>query len=477
MIIEFVKKNKIFVALLVVCILILVFKKRNPVHTPPMLDYPKKPYMDVINPYNNVHRKQITKELVDLLNDSEDDYYKGASSLNIKDLLTKSIAKARKINPNPKYNPFLSLHQYINYVNKYAGLLPNFDFQNPHSITGKDILDGLCAFYFVVDQPLDELKGHTKGLKNALQYYPPFAMWMYKFSQSWGKFLDSFDSWNDEIYQKIYNAPDMGMQTGWYGKGNIWRTWNEWFSRVLICPGKSHPITAPNDDTVVVSPADSISLGVWKIGSKSEIGVTPKGHVGHLIKLIRYYNANDLLLPNSKFKDVFANGYLTHAFLNVSDYHRYHYAVRGKVVEHGRISQHVSLDVKWDAKNKRYIPIDSTGWQFTQTRAYVIVETPDMGYVALIPMGMAQVSSTNITYPIYTHHDKGDGLGNFLFGGSDFIMLFQEGTNFKLTVPRNKDGTYKHRLMGQEYGRVTPISKKVYNPKTKIEGFGSLFGW
>jgi len=56
-------------------------------------------------------------------------------------------------------------------------------------------------------------------------------------------------------------------------------------------------------------------------------------------------------------------------------------------------------------------------------------------------------------------------LGNFLFGGSDFIMLFQERAGFEITAPTEdkivtKSGsdhgrrvtTYKHVLMGEEYG-------------------------
>jgi hypothetical protein len=42
---------------------------------------------------------------------------------------------------------------------------------------------------------------------------------------------------------------------------------------------------------------------------------------------------------------------------------------------------------------------------------------------------MASVSSCNITYPIFGYHTKGDELGNFLFGASDFVMVFQQRTN------------------------------------------------
>ncbi len=44
-------------------------------------------------------------------------------------------------------------------------------------------------------------------------------------------------------------------------------------------------------------------------------------------------------------------------------------------------------------------------------------------------------------------------LGNFLFGGSDFIMLFQEKAGFEITAQQEEDmKSYKHILMSVKYG-------------------------
>ena len=55
------------------------------------------------------------------------------------------------------------------------------------------------------------------------------------------------------------------------------------------------------------------------------------------------------------------------------------------------VQQNVVFDVGWDSVSKRCVPIDSTGWQFTQTRGIVAVQTSS-GSVCLIPMGMAHGS-------------------------------------------------------------------------------------
>mgnify|MGYP001036238355 FL=1 len=60
-------------------------------------------------------------------------------------------------------------------------------------------------------------------------------------------------------------------------------------------------------------------------------------------------------------RDAFAGGVLTHAFLNVFDYHRYHFAVGGEIVENASLTRNVALEVSWDEEQGIYIPLDSTG--------------------------------------------------------------------------------------------------------------------
>ena len=48
--------------------------------------------------------------------------------------------------------------------------------------------------------------------------------------------------------------------------------------------------------------------------------------------------------------------------------------------------------------------------------------------------------------------EKGDPMGYFLFGGSDIVMIFQEGVKAELVCPGNDSGDgYAHLLMGEPY--------------------------
>ena len=388
--------------------------------------------------------KPVTQKLITLLKKHQD----------VKAMLESSIAKAKKINPDPKTNPVQNLDDYYSYIDSASELIPSEVLDHPKHLLREQIMQSLCYFYFLIDQPLAELEG--KGLySNTIQYYEPFSSWTRDFANAWGMFLDTDKSWSDKTYQEFYKDPRFGLDTGWYEPASNWKTFNDFFSRYLKSP-EMRPIAAADDPAVVVAPADSVPQGTWAIDKDSKIKVEG----GLKVKLATYYNVADLVGKDSPYKDVFANGVLTHTFLDVNDYHRYHFAVGGEIKEVKNIVKNVSLEVVWDAKEGKYAPIDSTGWQFTQTRGVVIVDTGKYGLVALIPMGMAQVSSVNFEAIVKPGiiHNKGDMLGNFLFGGSDFVLLFQDKAGFEIIASKSsattpeKANTYKHVLMGEAYG-------------------------
>ena len=114
----------------------------------------------------------------------------------------------------------------------------------------------------------------------------------------------------------------------------------------------------------------------------------------------------------------------------------------------------------WDTENNRcaFNPSAKTGWQSVETRGCVILETQEYGLVALLPIGMAAVGSVNFEDSLTAGSQvkKGDMLGYFAFGGSDFVMLFQEQAEFTLDAPMKADGSsYKHMLMGERLGYLT----------------------
>ena len=114
-----------------------------------------------------------------------------------------------------------------------------------------------------------------------------------------------------------------------------------------------------------------------------------------------------------------------HAFLNVNDYHWFHFPVGGVVREVRKIPGNVTMDVIKQPDGSLAI-VDGTGYQFTQDRGLIVIDSP-LGLVAVLPIGMAQVSSVTLTAERGAVVSKGEAFGYFSFGGSDIIMLFEAG--------------------------------------------------
>jgi phosphatidylserine decarboxylase len=375
-------------------------------------------------------------------------------SSEIKQLLTESIESARKINPDKATNPAQTLEEYYTFIDWAAKAMPWTILLNlPYSKLYDQIDQSLDYFYFINDQPLPELK--NKGYyNNSLQYHEPYRTWLINFVKGWGMYLSTEVSWNDEYYKRALADEKFGLSKGWYEDPSRWKTFNEFFARYLKSPDQ-RPIASPNDPSVVASPADSKPQGVWKIDKNSNIihpkGVTIKSNVLKSVAV--------LIGQDSAYKNAFANGTLTHTFLDVNDYHRYHFPVGGTIKEARIIPSDDAVGgiLTWDAEKNRYLLDAATpGWQMIETRGCVIMETDDYGLVALLPIGMSQVSSVNFedTVRVGATVKKGDMLGYFLFGGSDYVILFQSKVDFRFTVPRDRDKTYKHVLTGEEYGRI-----------------------
>ncbi len=389
---------------------------------------------------------KITKELIALLE----------CDPALKSMLTSSIERARQTNPDPSTNPVQSLEAYFDFISRCETSMPwSLYKDNDHIEVYSDISKSLRYFYFLINQPLPELEG--KGyFNNSLQYAEPFASWLVKFSKEWGKYLSSEDSWNEDFYQLALQDTLFGLDKGWYEDPSNWKSFNDFFARHLRSPEK-RPIHSPNDNSIVVSFADSSPQGVWSIDSTSMLVATE----GIPIKSSTLKSIVSLIGEDSPYATEFSNGTFFHSFLAINDYHRYHFPLSG-VVKEARIIQGINPSggiLNWDEENKRYaFDPSSIGWQMVETRGCVILDTEEFGLVALVPVGMATIGSVNFEEWIKPgiRVNKGDMLGCFKFGGSDFIMVFQEQVSLILDAPkRENSNSYKHLLMGELLGHLT----------------------
>ena len=388
------------------------------------------------------HTKAV-KELINICNNNSE----------VRSLLEHAISQAAEINPDRRYNPAQTLDEFYTFVDHNIRCLPWDVMLNPspteygQSLYGR-VDQGIGYFWFVVDQPLDELR--DRGFfYPTVEFVEPFASWLTTYSQSWGDFLDTEESWNDTYYQMVANDPDWGLSKGWYGEGNQWHTFNEFFARNLVSPD-----VRPIASSSVVAPADSWPKGTWQIDDQNQL-VYPSDLQ---IKTAKLSDIAQLIGQDSQYKDAFAGGTLTHTFLDVNCYHHYHAPVDGRLVELRTIPGVAAGGgyTLWDNENKLYYYVNDMGFQMVETRACAIIETEQYGLVAMLPVGMSQICSVNWlpTLHVGLQLKRGDDMGYFLFGGSDVIMIFQKGVDVSLLHHGDL------LLMGEAYAELKVKSNK-----------------
>jgi phosphatidylserine decarboxylase len=275
-------------------------------------------------------------------------------------------------------------------------------------------------FYYIINQAPEDRLNRDES----------FNAWLKKYVKARGQFMDTPAS--AAGIPSFTARPNYHIDDYVVGPSG-WLTFNQFFAREMK-PGK-RPIAAPFDDKVIVSPADSVFAGTWDIDADSK--VTVKGVTWPIAKL----------LDGSPYQDAFKNGIYTHSFLNVDDYHRYHVPVAGEIKEVRKIEGRVYINVIRKADGSIEI-IDGDTYQYNQERGLIVIDSPEVGLVAVLPIGMGSVSSVNLTPDVGARLRKGDEFGFFMFGGSDIVMLFQS----KRVAIDAKVGT--KYLQGQRIGEV-----------------------
>jgi phosphatidylserine decarboxylase len=360
--------------------------------------------------------------------------------------LEEAIAQARRSGIR-ELDPITDGESFLLWLH---GLLHWVPTENERS---RGLLDRLCTFYFVLDQPpLRQLQNPVLPNEQAPPL-TPLSAWIVAFAAAVGTFMDQPESLTAASLASFRAAPAYCLDDYVEPHGG-WRSFNQFFAR-YVRPGL-RPIAALHDPRVLVSPVDSTFLGQWEIHADSRIDV--KGLEWSIHEL----------LEGSPYADRFAGGLFMHAFLNTTDYHRLHAPVEGRVVESRVIPGQTMLKVVAEpvaaevdpisvAPNghrlvgRRYDPRDETGYQFSQTRGLVVLASP-IGLVAVLPVGMAQVSSVILTAREGVTLRKGEEIGYFQFGSSDVVVVFEAASNVCLTAQVGV-----HYRMGRRIGQADPV--------------------
>ncbi|KAI9925113.1 hypothetical protein MW887_006521 [Aspergillus wentii] len=319
-----------------------------------------------------------------------------------RDAIASAIHPANGGAEEMKAEDIATLEDYFRYCHDLLRWVPTV------STTGDELLRKLLVFYWVFNQPT------LQNYQNAIN---PGSI---RDDPKWLSYWLESDKWQD--------PPEGG-----------WESFNQFFSRKWKNIDDARPIKLEDqDEKAILSVADSTFHGHWDVVQGD---VTLKGVPWPIEKL----------LQNTAGE--FATGSFMHAFLGPTDYHRQHAPVTGTVVESRIIQEQVYLEVtmkqdgmapnrglfvnkikdRSDAKDFKDLDApDTPGYQWCQTRGLIVIETENHGKVAVLPIGMAQVSSVVLKVKPGDKVNRGDEISYFQFGGSDVVLVFQQPVGYNV---------------------------------------------
>lgn len=205
-------------------------------------------------------------------------------------------------------------------------------------------------------------------------------------------------------------------------------SWDNFFTRTFRFEDGVRPVADPEDDNVIANACESKPYNLAH-NAQLRDRFWIKGQP---------YSVRDMLAHDA-LADHFEGATVYQAFLSALSYHRWHAPVSGKVVkayvQDGTYYSEPLFEGLGDPKHAAEGSIDESGETISQgyltsvaTRAIIFFEAdnPFIGLMAFIGVGMAEVSTCDITVDEGQRVQKGEEIGMFHFGGSTHCLLFRK---------------------------------------------------
>ncbi|TFB88354.1 phosphatidylserine decarboxylase family protein [Cryobacterium algoricola] len=289
----------------------------------------------------------------------------------------------------------------------------------------------------MVTTPLAGILDWTMGTPAGFAAYrdPRINAMLGKILTAWGEFLSGPDSlyvlndspagWKSERAQEVVgmNQYEHRPEEEFWG----FASWNDFFTRRF--KAGQRPVASPDDDKVIVSACESTPYGIsTNVQRRSRFWIKSQP-----------YSLEDML-ANDESVEKFVGGTVYQAFLSALNYHRWHSPVAGTIVR--AFVQPGTYFSEADSEGADAVePKNSQAYlAHVAARAIILIQADDpvIGLMAVVPVGMVEVSSCVIDPKLTAGHhvDKGEELGYFQFGGSTECLVFRPGAieGFSLTA-------------------------------------------
>ena len=334
-------------------------------------------------------------------------------------LMYDQVPHSAKFKNDPTGRPLIrDYHQMLKLINEVMTTAPEFN------------KSGLVGFPInaILDWPMGTPAGSAVFLNDKVNTQ------LKKILDEWAVFLGSEDSryvLNDDTH------------SGWFGTDaqeamptfvedficdpgrpyHGFTSWDDFFTRQFR-EGR-RPVAAPGDHSVVANACESAPYRVAR---------NVKLHDRFWIKSQPYSLYH--MMDGDPLVVQFEGGTIYQAFLSALSYHRWHSPVSGTIVKTGLVDGSYYAE----ALAEGYDPAGPNESQayITETAArglvFIEADNPDIGLMCVMFVGMAEVSTCDITVYEGQHVEKGEELGMFHFGGSTHCLIFRPGVNLEFDM-------------------------------------------
>ncbi|EED22162.1 phosphatidylserine decarboxylase family protein [Talaromyces stipitatus ATCC 10500] len=212
------------------------------------------------------------------------------------------------------------------------------------------------------------------------------------------------------------------------------KSWDAFFTRDFNEIDSIRAVAEAGNTGVIVSAAESTPFAV-QTGVQAHDKFWIKGQPYSLKHMLDHDSRAGLLTGGTVYQ----------AFLSADSYHKWHTPVSGTILDYRMIdgtyySEPLSTGFSPDLGDPDPDPgADSASQGYISSvaaRAVIWIQADGpAGLICLVFIGMAEVSSIEVTMPVGKHFEKGEELGKFHFGGSSFCMILRPELDVQFSLP------------------------------------------
>ena len=286
----------------------------------------------------------------------------------------------------------------------------------------------------ILDWSMGTAAGHMAFLNDKVNLH------FKKILNYWGTFLKSADS--------CYVLND-DPEKGWLGENAMkampdftqlykcdpskphygFTSWDDFFTREFR--DDVRPIADPCDNRVIVNACESAPYMIQhNVSRRSQFWIKAQPY------------SICFMLANDSLAEQFVGGTVYQAFLSQLSYHRWHSPVDGKIVKAyvKEGSYYSELPTELGNELGQCVAMSYNAEVSTRALIFIEADNPYIGLMCFVGVGLAEVSTCDITVCEGQQVKKGQQLGMFHFGGSTHCLVFRPGVEVKFNLHGQEPG-------------------------------------